>query len=105
VQLSQLSLLYALWVKKDVLHTDFSYVDYKKCGPGSVVGIAIGYGMDGWGDWIPVGARFSAPVQTSPRDLPASCTMGTGSFPGGGKEQPGHDADPSPPSGAMVMKE
>jgi len=29
-----------------------------------------------------VGARFSAPVQTSPGAHPASCTMGTGSFPG-----------------------
>ena len=34
------------------------------------------------GDRIPVGARFSAPVQTSPGSHPASCTMGTGSFPG-----------------------
>jgi len=29
-----------------------------------------------------VGARFSAPVQTDPDSHPASCTMGTGSFPG-----------------------
>jgi len=28
------------------------------------------------------GARFSAPVQTGPEAYPASCTMGTGSFPG-----------------------
>ena len=34
------------------------------------------YGLDG-----PVEARFSAPVQTGPRAHPASCTMGTGSFP------------------------
>jgi len=34
------------------------------------------------GDRIPVGARFSAPVQTGPETHPASCTMGTGSFPG-----------------------
>jgi len=34
------------------------------------------------GDRIPVGARFSAPVQTCPGAHPASCTMGTGSFPG-----------------------
>ena len=33
-------------------------------------------------DRIPVGARFSAPVQTGPGARPASCTMGTGSFPG-----------------------
>jgi hypothetical protein len=34
------------------------------------------------GDRIPVGARFSAPVQTGPGAHPASCTMGTGAFPG-----------------------
>ena len=34
------------------------------------------------GDRIPVEARFSAPVQTGPGAHPASCTMGTGSFPG-----------------------
>ena len=28
------------------------------------------------------GARFSAPVQTGPEAHPASCAMGTGSFPG-----------------------
>jgi hypothetical protein len=34
------------------------------------------------GDRIPVGARFSALVQTGPGAHPASCIMGTGSFPG-----------------------
>ena len=34
------------------------------------------------GDRIPVAARFSAPVQTGLGAHPASCTMGTGSFPG-----------------------
>jgi len=29
-----------------------------------------------------LGARFSAPVQTGPGAHPASCTVGTGSFPG-----------------------
>jgi hypothetical protein len=33
-------------------------------------------------DRIPVGARFSAPVQNGPGAHPASYTMGTGSFPG-----------------------
>jgi hypothetical protein len=47
------------------------------------------------GDRIPVGARFSAPVQTGPGAHPASCTMGTRSFPGGRKQR-GRDADPSP---------
>jgi hypothetical protein len=35
-----------------------------------------------FGDRIPVGARFSVPVKTGPGAHPASCTMGTGSFPG-----------------------
>jgi hypothetical protein len=51
-------------------------------GPGSAVGIAIGYGLDGPGIRMPVGARFSAPVQTDPEAQSPSCTMGTGSFPG-----------------------
>jgi hypothetical protein len=47
------------------------------------------------GDRIPVGARFSTLVQTSPRAYPASCTMGTGSFlevkpPGRGVDHPPH---------------
>ena len=36
-------------------------------------------------------ARFSALVQTCPGAHPASCTMGTGSFPGA--KQPGRGAD------------
>ena len=34
------------------------------------------------GDRIPAGVRFSAPVQTGPEVQPASCIIGTGSFPG-----------------------
>jgi hypothetical protein len=49
-------------------------------GPGSSVGIATGYGLDGR---IPVGARFFAHIQTSPGAHPASYTMGTGVFLGG----------------------
>jgi hypothetical protein len=69
-------------------------------GRDSSVGIATGYGLDGPGiDWItlyyllvlirysgiktiPVETRFFAHVQTGPMAHPASCTMGTGSFPG-----------------------
>jgi len=49
-----------------------------------------------------VRTRFSTPVQTGPGAHPASWAMGPGSFPGG-KERPGRDADPSPPSSAVVM--
>jgi hypothetical protein len=52
------------------------------CGPGSVVGIATGYRLDGPGIESRREARFSAPVQTGHGAHPASCTMGTGSFPG-----------------------
>ena len=52
------------------------------CGPGSSVCIVTGYGLDGPGIESRWGARFYAPVQTGPGAYPASCTMGTGSFPG-----------------------
>jgi len=51
-------------------------------GPGSVVGIATGYGLDGPGIESRWEARFSTPVQTGPVAHTASCKMGTGSFPG-----------------------
>jgi len=69
-------------------------------GPGSSVGIAIGYELDDPGIESRWGARFFAPVQTDPGAHPVYCTMGTGSFPGG-KVRPGRDADPSPPSSAV----
>ena len=53
----------------------------QNCGPGSSVGIATAYGSDGLGIESRWG-EISAPVQTSPEAYPASCTMGTGSFPG-----------------------
>jgi hypothetical protein len=73
-----------------------------ECGPGSLVGVATGYGLDGPGIESRWKARFSALVQTCPGAHPASCTRGTGSFPG--VKRPGSDADPSPPSSAVVMK-
>ena len=48
------------------------------CGPGSSVGIATDYELDGRGS-NPGGAKFSA-VQTGPGAYPVSRTMGTGSF-------------------------
>jgi hypothetical protein len=78
---------------------------YSRKGPGSSVGIATGYGLDGPGieKKIPVGARFFAPVQTDPGAHPASCTMGTGSFPG--VKRLGRGADHPPPSSAEIKKE
>jgi len=50
-----------------------------------------------------MGVRFSAPLQTGPGAHPASCTMGTGSFPGVKRDR-GVTLTPSPPSSAMVKK-
>jgi hypothetical protein len=51
-------------------------------GPGSSVGIATDYRLDGPGIESRWRSRFSTPIQTGPRAHLASCTMGTGSFPG-----------------------
>ena len=48
--------------------------------------------------------RDFPPVQIGPGALPASCKMGTGSFPGG-KVRPGRAADHSPPSSVAIMEE
>jgi hypothetical protein len=52
---------------------------------------------------IPVGPRFFAQVQTGLGAHPASCTMGTGSFPG--VKRPGRGADHPPPPSAEVVNE
>jgi hypothetical protein len=55
----------------------------------------------------PAGAKdFSSSlcVQTGSGAHPASCPMGTGSFPGD-NSRPGRDADHSPPSSAEVKNE
>jgi hypothetical protein len=54
------------------------------------------------GDRIPVGVKFSAPVQTGPGAYPASCTMGTGLFPG--VKRQGRGFDHPPPSSAEVKE-
>jgi len=65
--------------------------------------IATGYGLEGPGSNPGGGARFSVPVQTG-RGPPSLLYNGYRVFPGG-KEWPVRDADPSPPSGAVVKKE
>jgi hypothetical protein len=65
----------------------------------SVKRLATGWTVRGS---IPVGARFPAPVQYGPGAHPASCTVGTRSFRGGGRERTGRDADPSTPSSSVV---
>jgi hypothetical protein len=55
------------------------------------------------GDRIPVGARFSAPVQTGSGAHPASYTMGTGSFPW--VKRPGRGVDYPPHLYQRLKKE
>jgi hypothetical protein len=55
---------------------------YNITGHDISVGIATSYGLDGSGIESLLGARFSAPVQTSSGAHPASYTMGTGSCTG-----------------------
>ena len=56
------------------------------------------------GNRIPVRVRFSAPVPDRPCGPPSLLYNDYRVHPGG-KERPVRDADPSPPSNAVVMKE
>jgi hypothetical protein len=71
-------------------------------GRDSSVGIATGYGLDGPGIESRWRAIFFAHVQTGPEAHPASCSMGTGSFPG--VKRLGFYAYHTPPSSAEVTK-
>jgi hypothetical protein len=71
-------------------------------GQDSSVGIVTRYRLDGPGSPVPVGVRFFTAVQTGPGAHPASCTMGTGSFPG--VKRPGHGVDHPPTSSAEVKE-
>jgi len=68
-------------------------------GPGSSVGIATGYRLDGpgiesrWGRDFPYLSRPTL----GPTQPPVQWVPGLS----GGKERPGRDADPSPPSSAV----
>jgi hypothetical protein len=72
-------------------------------GPGSVVGIAIGYGLDGPGiesRWRRNFLHLSRPAP-GPTQPPVQWVPGLPEV----KELPGRHVDPSPPSSAVVMKE
>ena len=71
----QVSFSQSIYVELNIILLKLSKV------PGSSVGIATAYELDGLGIESRWGARFSTPVQTGPEANPASCTMGTGSFP------------------------
>ena len=73
-------------------------------GPGSVVSIATGYRLDGPGIESWWGGEIFRTCPDRPWGPPSLLYNGYQFFPGG-KEWPGRDADPSPPSSAVVMKE
>jgi len=62
--------------------------------------LATSYGLGGPGIESRWGRDFSTPVQAGPEAHPASCTMGTGSFPGV-KSGRGLTLTPSRPSSAV----
>ena len=81
-QLRQTHFKGAPYRPRPLLHLLFTaYISLEGSRDGSV-GTATRYGLEGPGIESPVGARFSAPIQTGSEAHPASCTMGTGSFPG-----------------------
>ena len=70
--------------------------------PGSVAGITTGYWMDGPGietRWERDFPHLSRPALGTTQP-PVQWVTGLSR----GKERPGRDADPSPPSSAVVMK-
>jgi len=74
-----------------------------KEGLGKVVGIAM---ATGWTVWRsnPGGGEIFCTCPDRPWGPPSLLYNGYLDFPGG-KDRPERDADPSPPSSAMVMKE
>jgi hypothetical protein len=68
-------------------------------GPGSAVGIATGYGLDGPG----IESRWGRDFPHRPWGPPSLLYNGYRVFLGG-KERLGRDADPSLPSSVVVMK-
>ena len=79
-----------------------SFLFFVFCGLGSSVGIATGYGWTVRGS-NPGGGEILLTRPDRPWGPPSLLYNGYRLFPGG-KERPGRDADPSPPSSAVVMK-
>ena len=72
-------------------------------GPGSIVGIATGYGLDG-PESNPGGGEIFCSCPDRSYGPPSLLYSGYRVFPGG-KERTGRDTDPSPPSSTVVKKE
>jgi len=77
---------------------------YCVCGPGSVVGIATGYVLDGPGSESRWGGEIFRTCPNRSWGPPSLLYNGYRVHPGG-KERPGCDADPSLHSSAVVKKE
>jgi hypothetical protein len=101
--ISKLSRKNILWNQSQLCTEIKAYCIVLNGGRDSSVGVATGYGLDGPGIESRWGARFSPHVQTGAGGHPASCTMGTGSFPG--VKRPESGADHPPPSSDEVKKE
>ena len=84
-------------------HSKLKYLYRNGSGPGSVVSIATGYGLDG----PRIASRWGEIFRTCPDRPwgPLSLLYNGYRVFLGSKERPGRDADPSPPSIAVVMKE
>ena len=86
-----------MWCKE--FFTGFCKFSRVLCGPGSSVSIATDYRLDGPGIESRWGRDFlhlSRPA-LGPTQLPVQWVPGLSR----GKEQPGRDTDPSPPSSAI----
>ena len=87
---------------KSKLILKFVNIYIRSSGPGSSVGIASGYGLDGpgiesrWGRDFPDLSRLSLGLTQSPVQWVPCLSRGI--------ERPQLDADPSPPSSAVVKK-
>ena len=79
----------------------YIYIPMMKCGPGSTVGIATDYGLDGPGS-DPGGDETFRPSRPTlePTQPPAKWAPRLSR----GKVRPGRTADHSPPSSAAVME-
>jgi hypothetical protein len=73
---------------------------YAACGPGSIVGITTGYRLDGLGIESQWGGEIFRTCPDRPWSPPSLLYSGYRVFPVV-KQQPGRDADPSPPSSAI----
>ena len=82
---------------------DYIYIYIFISGPGSSVGIATDYGLDGPGS-NPVGDEIFRTCPDRPWGPPSLLYNGYRLFPGG-KVRPGRAADHSPLSSAAVMEE